>query len=238
MSVQEKLELNEQTPLKSDMDAPAVAEGTATVTETTEVLVPATTVEKKKFTFFTKKEKKTKQEETAAISPVKDVENGDAKKKGKCGWFNRDQCAEDPRMTIGVNLIQRDDRNLQHHIDLAFEDIYGEPDSVHSFNGIWRATFSVFTAVRAFFYRLFALIVAIPSAIVFAILFALVSVLQVFLCVPAGRLFSIPANWIFKAWKFIFTNVFDPVFKSVGQCFSGVAVRQYGFNNEATAPIV
>jgi len=52
--------------------------------------------------------------------------------------------------------------------------------------------------VRSFTYKVFSTIVAIPLAIVFGILFAFVSALSVFLCVPAGRLLSIPVGWIAK----------------------------------------
>lgn len=83
-------------------------------------------------------------------------------------------------------------------IDLDFADIFGEPDSLHSFNGVWRVTHSIFTAVRNFFYKLFAILIFIPAALVFGVLFALVSALGVYVVVPAGRLLSIPAMWIFK----------------------------------------
>ncbi|KAH7729601.1 Protein CAV-1 a [Aphelenchoides avenae] len=239
MSDHEKVELSEQTPLKSDVDPPAVGETTATETAEGAQPIeagPITTTEKKKFTWFRKEKKKP--EETAAITPVKEVETGEPEKVKKCKWWTRKPCGtEEQQMTVGVNLVQRDDRQLHSAIDLGFEDIFGEPDAVHSINGIWRATFSIFTAVRCFFYKLFALILAIPSAIVFGILYALASALQVFCCVPIGRLLSIPARWLFKAWSFIFTNVFDPVFNSIGRCFSGISIRRYGIPSDVTATI-
>lgn len=55
MSEQEKVELSEQTPLKSDVDQPATGETTATETvESTQPGEAATTVEKKKFSWFRK----------------------------------------------------------------------------------------------------------------------------------------------------------------------------------------
>jgi len=96
------------------------------------------------------------------------------------------------------------------------DQIFGEPDAVHSLNGIWKTTNSVsfhqprpiqfpisppvqvFVAVRNFFYKLLSLIFAIPLAIVFGILFAVVSMLSVYVFVPIGRLLSIPFGWVAK----------------------------------------
>lgn len=103
---------------------------------------------------------------------------------------------EPEEMSIGLNMFHRDDKNLHTTIDLGFEDIFGEPDAVHSVDRVWKITYRVFTALRAFFYKLFTLIIAIPSAIVFAILFALASALHVFCCTPLGRLVSIPFGWL------------------------------------------
>jgi hypothetical protein len=43
------------------------------------------------------------------------------------------------------------------------------------------------------------LVFAIPLAIVFGVLFALVSVLSVYVFVPIGRLLAIPFGWLAKA---------------------------------------
>ena len=95
-------------------------------------------------------------------------------------------------------MINRDEKSLHTSIDLGFSDIFGEPDAVRSFGGVWRVTNSVFNWVRNFFYKLFTIILAIPAALIFGILFAIVSALNVLVCVPIGRLLQIPAGWVFK----------------------------------------
>jgi hypothetical protein len=138
-------------------------------------------------------------------------------------------------MTVGINLLDRDERAINEHVKLSFEDIYGEPDTTHSWDCVWRLTFRIFSWTRCFFYRLFALLLAIPSAIIFGLLFALLTVINIFACVPIGRALTIPATWIAKTWNFVVRSLFDPCFRSCGLCLSSVTVRRYGMSNDPTA---
>uniref|UniRef100_A0A915MTJ6 Caveolin n=1 Tax=Meloidogyne javanica TaxID=6303 RepID=A0A915MTJ6_MELJA len=136
-----------------------------------------------------------------------------------------------------LNMVQRDDRKLQEGIDFGFEQIFGEPDAVHSINGVWRTTITVFLAVRNFIYKLFSLIFAVPLAILFGILFALISVLGVYFFVPIGRLLSIPLGWLAKVWSTVIGAILDPVCRSCGLLFGNVKVSRYGINHDPTAVI-
>jgi len=235
MSNQENIALSEQTPLKTDTDTPAAgAESTAEGGQAG--------AEKKKW-FFTKKTKTAKPASEGAETNNdnnKDVEGGAAPACKKPRWWQRKPCApgaDNPCMSVGINLVQRDDHQLQTGIDLGFEDIYGEPDSAHSLDAIWRINHAIFTNVRCFFYKVFSLIICLPLAVVFGILFALVSALSVYVIVPLGRLLSIPAWWIFKAWTFVIGAVFDPIFTSISRICSNVRISRYGINNDPTAVI-
>lgn len=237
-NIEEKIELNEQTPLKSDIDALAT---TDEATGNENVNVGKSKEIKKNFKLFSfSKSKNGKQEEGAVVAPYeKEIDNVETKpEKVKKSWWNCNkkcgQQQEEGNQQIDVNLIQRDNHNLQTAIDLTYEEVYGEPFNLHSFNAVWNLNTVIFNCVRSIFYKLFSLIVVIPLAILFGILFAFTSVLSVFFCIPAGRLFSIPANWILKLWNFIISGIFDPVFYSIGHCFGNVKISRYGINSDPT----
>ncbi|KAE9554695.1 hypothetical protein FO519_002105 [Halicephalobus sp. NKZ332] len=214
----EKVEMAEQTPLKSDTDPQAVAESD----------VEAGKEEKKKRTFFWQRNKKVEGTEEK-------TENKEEGGKKKC-WWNRRCPKEQQEPSFGLDLVHRDEKGLHNSIDLGFSDIFGEPDAVRSIDGVWRFANRVFLFVRCIIYKLLTLIFAIPIAIIFALLFAIVSALSVFICVPGGRLLQIPAGWIFKTWNYGISNIFDPVFRSLGLLFGGISVRRYGINSEVTQP--
>uniref|UniRef100_A0AC34RJB6 Caveolin n=1 Tax=Panagrolaimus sp. JU765 TaxID=591449 RepID=A0AC34RJB6_9BILA len=219
----EKVEIAEQTPLKSDVDPEAAVAETGDVVE-------APKTEKKKIFFWQRNKKVVEGTEEKTV----ETKEGEVEKK-KCWWSRK--CTKEQQPTFGLDMINRDEKSLQTTIDLGFSDIFGEPDAVRSINGIWKVTNCVFLAVRSFFYKLITLIVAIPLAIIFGLLFAIVSALNVFVCVPVGRLLQVPAQWIFKTWNCLISNVFDPVFRSIGLCFNGITIRRYGINSEVTQPI-
>jgi len=240
MAETEKVELTEQTPLKSDTDLPA----TETTVETKEIKEEKPSGKQR--TWFFKKTTKKTVETTEKTAPVETEAGAAAENQAegkKAHWWHCKkketikEGGENEELSIGLNMFHRDDKNLHTAVDLGFEDIFGEPDAVHSIDRVWRITYRVFTALRTFFYKLFTLIIAIPSAILFAILFALVSALHVFCCTPLGRLAAIPFGWLAKVWQVLVNAVFNPLFTSCGLCCSGISIRRYGLNSDVTAQL-
>ncbi|EJW83511.1 hypothetical protein WUBG_05579, partial [Wuchereria bancrofti] len=99
-----------------------------------------------------------------------------------------------PRMSIGLDFENRDDKGLNNHIIMNFGEVFAEPDGSHSFNWTWFVTNRVFTATSVLIYKLLAAFIAIPFAVFFGILFAVFAVISVFLCTPLGVLLTIPLN--------------------------------------------
>jgi len=252
MADQEHVEL-EQVPLKFDTDAPAQEPGKD------EHVVAEKKLEKReggrKWLFFSSTKKKHvmdddgKPVEVTTTTETTTVTTAKPKTATLTRWFKKDgdsacnkkKCGDSDAaatMSIGINLLDRDERGINEHVKLSFEDIYGEPDSTHSWDCVWRLTYRIFTWTRCFFYRLFALLFAIPSAIVFGVLFALLTVVNIFACVPFGRALTIPATWLAKTWNFIVRSLFDPISRSCGLCCGSINVRRYGFTNDPTADLI
>jgi len=134
---------------------------------------------------------------------------------------------ECPMMTIGINMLDRDEKGIIDHIKLQFEDVFAEPDGYHSMDCAWRLTYRVFTGTRCVLYKLLSLICALPCAVVWGITFALLSVCNIWACVPFGRALTIPAIWIAKMWNFVVRSLFDPLFRSCGLCLGGITLRRF-----------
>ncbi|VDK40830.1 unnamed protein product [Anisakis simplex] len=89
---------------------------------------------------------------------------------------------------------------------MEFGDIFGEPDSNHSFQWTWRLAHRIFTSTSSFIYKLLTVILVIPVAIVFGILFAIFSAISIFICTPLGLLIGMPANAIAKVNLYAFVD--------------------------------
>ncbi|VDO40668.1 unnamed protein product [Haemonchus placei] len=219
----------EQVPLKSDTDAPA---GT---TETLEEAFPPLPSQQKKTWFF----KKTKK--TVIEQPKGEEEKVGEEKPAKKCWWGKHKTEEEQKsdhMSIGIDLVNRDEKGINEHVRFGFEDIFGEADTQHSWDCVWRLVYKVFIWTRLFVYRLCSLILGLPAAILFGILFAIVSVINVFACVPIAKLLSIPANWLAKTWSWLVHAIVDPVASSIALLFSSFTIRKYGINSQPTDPCV
>uniref|UniRef100_A0A0K0DNV2 Caveolin n=1 Tax=Angiostrongylus cantonensis TaxID=6313 RepID=A0A0K0DNV2_ANGCA len=203
----------EQVPLKMDTDTPAGAVEDAT---------PAPNAIKK--SWFFKKPPKNEEEKAAT----------EEKPKKKC-WWGKHKSEEQQKcdhISIGIDLVNRDEKGINEHIRFGFEDIFAEADTQHSWDCVWRLVYRVWT--RGFAYRLCSLIIGLPAAIVFGILFAILSVINVFACVPFAKLLTIPANWIVKTWRWLIHAIIDPVALSVSLLFSSFTIKKYGISSQPT----
>ncbi|KAF8373354.1 cav-1 [Pristionchus pacificus] len=222
MSTEEKVEM-EAVPLKTDTDEAK--------TETTETVIDKKEAPKK--TWFFKSDKK-------KVVTEEDVEEGKEKTKKKCFWRCQkekketgDEEEQKQEMTIGIDMQMRDEKQINNHVNIQFDDVFAEPETFHSVDCIWRINHRIFESTRTFFYKVFG-ILSIPIVFIFAILFAFASAVNNFLVMPLAALFTIPLTWIAKTWTFLVSNIFDPVANSIGLCFSKINVRKYGINNAPT----
>ncbi|KHN75453.1 Caveolin-1 [Toxocara canis] len=223
MTDQEKVEL-EQVPLKSDVDLPAGVEPEQAPPKSEEP------TKKKCSRWFFKKSK------NGEITTT-ELTTTDEKKK-VCKWWHRKEAKEttdgEPQMTVGINMLDRDEKGLNNHVMIEFGDVFGEPDSSHSWQWTWRAAHHVYSFTAALIYKLLTAIFVIPIAILFAILFALFSAISIFLCTPIGRLIAIPANAIAKAWDFFVRRFLDPIFNSMAVCCNAFASRKSELHDSPT----
>ncbi|CAI5449395.1 unnamed protein product [Caenorhabditis angaria] len=232
MSAEDATTKQEQIPLKEGENA----------AENAEVVAPEEPKPKKNWFSWGKKKAA---DDVAEDNAEADLEaGGDAEKPPKkAAWWKRN-CGNkgekeqaDENISIGIDLVNRDTNSINPHIQFGFEDIFGEADSQHSWDCVWRLNYRVFTWTRLFVYRLLSL-VALPFTLLFAIFFALISVLNVFIFVPAAKLLSIPGNALAKIWNWLIHAIFDPIASAIGLVFSSFTIRKYGINQETTAPCV
>jgi hypothetical protein len=73
--------------------------------------------------------------------------------------------------------------------------------------------------LKLFIYRLLSIVIGIPSAFFCAILFALFSVIQIWLLTPCIRLFKALFAILRDIWLTIIDTVFGPIFQTIAIAF-------------------
>lgn len=114
------------------------------------------------------------------------------------------------QFTNGINFLVRDEKSINEHVNVrrsmelkfvshdlllftqvAFEDVIGEPDATQGFEAAYRFSFGLFQFVRFWLYRVLMFIVSVPIALVWAVVFAFLSLLSVWVLTPAFRVIDI-----------------------------------------------
>jgi len=124
--------------------------------------------------------------------------------------------------TAGLNVVDRDDRKINNHVNLNFEDILAESEVTQGFEFIWRLTFIIFTHIRLWLYRIVAGILAIPLAFIWAIFFAFINVFVIWFITPVLRIYDVILHHVHRVWAGLVRTFLDPIFTSFGLLFSNI----------------
>ncbi|XP_053208541.1 caveolin-1-like [Panonychus citri] len=138
-------------------------------------------------------------------------------------------CAQN--CTIGLNVLDRDEKHINDHININFEDIIAETDSLHGFEFIWRVTYLIFNNSRNWFYGLITAILAPFLAIFWALIFSVFSAAMVWILMPLFKLFELTLHYAHKYWNAVVRCLLDPVFAAGGLLFGNIRTRTENHNH-------
>uniref|UniRef100_A0A663N547 Caveolin n=1 Tax=Athene cunicularia TaxID=194338 RepID=A0A663N547_ATHCN len=105
---------------------------------------------------------------------------------------------------------------------LKSQNVIAEPEGTHSFDGIWKASFTTFTVTKYWFYRLLSAIFGIPMALIWGIYFAILSFLHIWAVVPCIRSYLIEIQCISRVYSICIHTFCDPLFEAIGKMFSSI----------------
>ncbi|XP_076336797.1 uncharacterized protein LOC143239525 isoform X2 [Tachypleus tridentatus] len=103
-------------------------------------------------------------------------------------------------MTIGLNFLDRDEKHINDHINVVFEDVVAEPVANQGFDGVWRVSYLTFSLTKYWIYRILAIVVVVPCSILWGLVFSLLALLNVWFVTPLLKFIDVILN-IVKRWK-------------------------------------
>jgi len=129
-------------------------------------------------------------------------------------------------LTVGLNVLDRDEKNINGQVHINFDDVIAEPDGTHSFEPMWRGIFVIFQWTKVWVYRLLTAVIGFPLAFVWGLLYALAIGMNNYLFTPFYKLFALVFFWIGRLWGTLFRELANPVFEAFGRCFSGIRITR------------
>jgi caveolin 1 len=119
-----------------------------------------------------------------------------------------------------LDLANRDCNMVNVDIDLDFDDVLAEPAAAQGFEWVWKVAFVVFSQTKGWFYKLFAALVAIPASLMWAVVFAAVSVLYIWVLSPALRLFDLTLAIVRRVVVGAMSVTVEPASNAVSNVFA------------------
>lgn len=124
-----------------------------------------------------------------------------------------------------LNLGNRDSNNVNVEIDLDFTDVLAEPTAAQGFEWAWKLAFVIFSQTKLWIYKILSAVVAIPLALIWALVFALLTVVHVWILSPALRLLDLILAVVKKVVVGVIGATLGPVCASLGLIFSGKSIQ-------------
>ncbi|XP_077981671.1 caveolin-1-like isoform X1 [Glandiceps talaboti] len=124
-----------------------------------------------------------------------------------------------------LDMQDRDPTRMNDLVKVQFEEVFAEPEGMHSFNTIWKYAFITFTGTKFWCYRITTAICAIPCAFCWGIEFACLTFWHVWYVVPYIKAWLICLYWLQRMWQIWISCFLDPFFDSVSRIFSNIRVH-------------
>jgi len=157
-------------------------------------------------------------------------EKGKKKKKEKKPKVPKEKKPKGPpcyeTLSAGLDLANRDGKAINADVSLEFDDVLAEPSGALSIDPIWQISFVLFSQTKLWLYRIAAAIVAVPAALLWALVFALITVVYIWILAPALRLFDLGVCIARRVLVGLMRTTVEPVCAAVGAVFSQMSVSQ------------
>ncbi|XP_077425330.1 caveolin-2 [Vanacampus margaritifer] len=119
----------------------------------------------------------------------------------------------------------RDPDDVNAHLKVGFDDVIAEPESARTVDRVWICSHATFEVVKLGLYRLLGALLAVPLAFLLGLVFAVLSLVHIWLVMPSIRSFLVVLPSLQVVWRSLTDTFVTPFFRSLGSSLSSVHVQ-------------
>jgi len=119
-------------------------------------------------------------------------------------------------LSSGLDMAARDKDGINVEIDLDFSDVLAEPSSAHGFDPLWRLSFILFSQTKLWLYRLLSAVLVLPLSVLWAVIFALFTILYVWVLRPVIKIVEVVFAVFKRVWISVLSATVEPLCASAG----------------------
>merc|ERR1712218_436156 len=94
-------------------------------------------------------------------------------------------------LSSGLDKGARDKDGINVEVDLDFSEVLAEPSSAHGFDPLWRLSFILFSNTKLWLYRLLSALLVLPPSLLWAVVFALITIVYVWVVRPVIKIVEV-----------------------------------------------
>lgn len=128
-------------------------------------------------------------------------------------------------LSSGLDMAARDKDGINVEIDLDFSDVLAEPSSAHGFDPLWRLSFILFSQTKLWLYRLVSAVLVLPLSVLWAVIFALFTILYVWVLRPVIKIVEVVFAVFKRVWVSVLSATVEPLCVSVGSFWGARAAQ-------------
>merc|ERR1712026_189691 len=165
----------------------------------------------------------TPEKKEGEMEEKKDESNENKVKVPKVPKPKGPSCVE--TLSSGLDMAARDKDGINVEIDLDFSDVLAEPSSAHGFDPLWRLSFILFSQTKLWLYRLVSAVLVLPLSVVWAVIFALFTILYVWVLRPVIKIVEVVFAVFKRVWVSVLSATVEPLCASVGSFWGSRAAQ-------------
>ncbi|XP_041348776.1 caveolin-3-like [Gigantopelta aegis] len=124
-----------------------------------------------------------------------------------------------------VDLANRDPNDINAHVGVNFEDVFGEPESFHSIDCVWTNSYKCFTCTKNCCYKILSLLCGIFIAFCWGCEFAMIAFQHIWHIGPCYKVCMINLGCAQKFFGSVMQCCLAPVCEAMGMFFSNIKVE-------------
>ncbi|KAL4226705.1 Caveolin-1 [Mactra antiquata] len=122
-------------------------------------------------------------------------------------------------MADSLDMVNRDPNNLNDHLKVQFEDVFGEPEGARSIDCVWKLSYTCFTCWLGLCYKIATLLYGICIAAEWGCEFASIAFYHIWYVTPMLRVCEINCEVFKKLTKTCCNCCMEPCCEACGALF-------------------
>jgi len=123
------------------------------------------------------------------------------------------------------DMVNRDPNGVNQNLQVAFEDVFGEPDSAHSPDCAWKCGYTCYEGAKGCCYKTLSVLCIWFYALCWGCSFACITFKYIWCCTPTLKTFKLTCGVVQELFATCINCCCGPICAAYGMMLSNIKVQ-------------